>query len=134
MAYIRNLRARAADRDERTTDILQRKEKPRALWPEEDWALTSAVTAALKTECASRGTRLAFMHAPYPNMNRAVEQKVREMTEALDLPFLPLIDLMDTGASPNPYYYEEHKHFNPAGHEVIGKRAAAFVEAVLENE
>lgn len=134
MAYIRKLQARAADRDEQTTDILQRREKPEALWPEEDWALTSAIAAALKTECLKKGARLAIMHLPYPNMNRPVEQRIREMAEELHLPFLPLIDLLDTGASPNPYYYEEHKHFNPAGHEIIGDRAAVFVEEVMEIE
>jgi hypothetical protein len=134
MAYIRSLQARAADRNEQRTDILQRREKPEALWAEEDWALTSAITAALKAECLERGARLAVMHLPYPNMNRAVEQRIREMTDELHLPFLPLIDLLDTGASPNPYYYEEHKHFNPAGHKIIGDRAAVFVEEMLENE
>lgn len=130
-AYIRKLRTRAAGGGQEKTDILKKEEKPEARWPEEDWMLTSALVGELNEACEDHGVRLAMIHLPYPDMNRAVEREFSAIGEKWGVPHLGLINSLDDGSPMERYYFEGLLHFNLEGHEKVGLETAGFLNGLI---
>ncbi|MBN2492341.1 MAG: SGNH/GDSL hydrolase family protein [Planctomycetes bacterium] len=122
--WVKNRRAA----EPRRTDFLAPDKLPEAVWPEADWRLTERLLAALADRARAHGAKLALLHVPFPRYNRAVERRYVAMAEALSLPHLELIDLLDQHNTPaDPTYFPVNRHFTPKGHRLIAEALAAFL-------